>query len=97
MGFSCTLIFTRSSFLGNLFLSCLVIFSCKSSCLLLMKVGIGIAVRLKEILLLASSLRQHLTVYFESLHGWLLYISAVKNTNFSADGVLMRPGPGSYI
>lgn len=65
--------------------------------MLLMKVGIGIAVRLKEILLLASRLRQRLTVYFESLHDWLLYISAVKNANFSADGVLMRPGPGSYI
>lgn len=74
MDFSYTLIFTRSCFLGNLFLSCLVIFSCKSGCLLLMKLGIGIAVRLKEVLLLASRLRQHFSVYFESLYGWLLYI-----------------------
>lgn len=74
MDFSCTLIFTRSSFLGNLFLSCLVIFCCKSGCLLLMKLGIGIVVRLKEILLLSSRLRQRFTVHFESLHGWLLFI-----------------------
>lgn len=26
-----------------------------------------------------------------------IYICAVKNTNFSADGVLMRPGPESCI
>lgn len=75
MGFSYTLIFTRSSFLGNLFLSCLVIFSCKSGCLLLMKLGIGIAVRLKEILLLASRSRQHFTLYILSLYvaGYYIY------------------------
>lgn len=29
--------------------------------------------------------------------GYYIYICAVKNTNFSADGVLMRPGPESCI
>lgn len=91
MGFSCALIFVRSTFLWGLFWACLSISSCPSGFLLLMGLCVGVAERLEGILLLYSELK--ILYILGSVSGLPLCMCAVKNNKFSSDGVsVMRPG-----